>query len=241
MGVDMLVDAHCHAHSLNEEVLGRIEDGIIVIAVSEDLESSLKTLELTEKFENIMPFIGIHPWSLEEITQQEIDEVIGLIERRDDVKGIGEVGLDGKRGNREKQMDVFKSFCRLSAEYDLPMNIHARDAWADVLGILRKMDVESAIIHWYNGPLSLLEEMRECGYMITINPAARIQPRHMDVLREAPLDMILTESDGPYEYRGLRLGPDMIEDLVKLIAEVKRMPAKDVEDAIEFNFRRIFR
>jgi TatD DNase family protein len=77
--------------------------------------------------------------------------------------------------------------------------------------------------------------------MITINPAAKIQPRHREVIEEAPIDMILTESDGPYEYRGLSLRPDMVEDLVKLIAEVKGMRVEDVEEAIEFNFRRLFR
>jgi TatD DNase family protein len=237
----MLIDAHCHAHALDEEVLRRIEDKMIVIAVSEDLESSLKTLSLTEKFENIMPFIGVHPWSLEEITPQEIDEVATLIERREDVKGIGEVGLDGRRRNRERQIEVFRIFCRLSVEYALPMNIHARDAWREVLEVLRRMDVESALIHWFNGPLEILEEIRESGYMITINPAAKIQPRHREVIEEAPIDMILTESDGPYEYRGLSLRPDMVEDLVKLIAEVKGMRVEDVEEAIEFNFRRLFR
>jgi len=237
----MLIDAHCHAHALDEEVLRRVENRIILIAVSEDLESSLKTLSLIEKFENIMPFIGVHPWSLEEITQQEIDDVVTLIERREDVKGIGEVGLDGRRRNREKQMEVFKIFCKLSAEYDLPMNIHARDAWMEVLEVLRRMDVESAIIHWYNGPLEMLEEIRESGYMITINPAARIQPKHREVIGKAPIDMILTESDGPYEYRGLSLRPDMVADLIKLIAEVKGVMVEDVEEAIEFNFRRLFR
>jgi TatD DNase family protein len=237
----MLIDAHCHAHALDEEVLRRIEDRTIVIAVSEDLESSLKTLGLTEKFENIMPFIGVHPWSLEEITRQEIDDVITLVEREEDARGIGEVGIDGRRRNREKQMEVFKMFCKLSAEYDLPMNIHARDAWREALEVLRRMDVKSAVIHWYNGPLDILEEIRESGYMITINPAARIQPKHRDVLEEAPLDMILTESDGPYKYRGLSLRPDMVEDLVKLIAEVKGMPVEDIEEVIEFNFRRLFK
>jgi TatD DNase family protein len=237
----MLIDAHCHAHALDEEVLRRTEDRMIVIAVSEDLESSLRTLGLMEKFENIMPFIGVHPWSLEEITRQEIDDVVALVEREEDVRGIGEVGLDGKRRNREKQIEVFKMFCKLSAEYDLPMNIHARDAWREVLEVLRRMDVGSAVIHWYTGPLEMLEEIRESGYMITINPAARIQPKHREVLEEAPIDMILTESDSPYEYRGLNLRPDLVEDLVKLITEVKRMRVEDVEEAVEFNFRRLFK
>ncbi len=237
----MLIDAHCHAHSLAEEDLRRLEDKMIIIAVSEDLESSLKTLSLTEKFENIVPFLGVHPWNLEEITQQEVEEVIGLIEREDEVRGIGEVGLDGERGNREKQIDVFKKFCKLSAEYDLPMNIHARGAWREVLEILRRMDVESAVIHWYSGSPDLLEEIRQNEYMITINPAVKIQPRHREVLEAAPLDMILTESDGPYEYRSLSLKPDMISDLIKFMSEVKKMPISEIEDAIELNFRRIFK
>ena len=213
-----------------------------IICVAEDLESSMKSLSLAEEFPNIIPFIGIHPWNVEEVSRSELENVIQLVEKRDDIRGLGEVGLDGKiRKTYEKQMEIFKRFCILASEYDLPMNIHARAAWREVLEILRKYDVEYAIIHWFSGPIELLEEIALSEYFITINPAVRIQERHRRVLEEASMEMILTESDGPYNYRGLSLRPDMIKDLVKYIAEVKGASEEVVEESIASNFRKLIR
>ncbi len=213
-----------------------------IICVAEDFESSMKSLSLAEEFPNIISFIGIHPWNVEEVSRSELENVIQLVEKRDDIRGLGEVGLDGKmKKTYEKQMEVFKRFCILASEYDLPMNIHARAAWREVLEILRKYDVEHAIIHWFSGPIELLDEIALSGYFITINPAVRIQERHRRVLEEASMEIILTESDGPYSYRGLNLRPDMIKDLVKYIAEVKGMCEEVVEERIASNFRKLIR
>ena len=236
----MLVDAHCHAHALQEAELKEHEANMTIISVSEDLESSLKSLDLGERFSNILPFVGVHPWSIGEVARSEVEEVMKLIEKRDDVRGIGEVGLDKKiRRTYAAQREVFERFCKLASEYDLPINVHAREAWREALELLRRLDIESAIIHWYSGPLELLEEIEASGYMITINPAAKIQPKHRSVLENAPLRIILTESDGPYEYRGMKLKPSLIPGLVKLIAEVKGLAREEVEEAVELNLKRL--
>lgn len=239
MGV--LVDAHCHAYGFPEKDLRKYVNSYRIICVSEDLESSLRALELGEKFKNIVPFIGLHPWNVPETPKSEIEEFAKLLDRRE-VKGLGEIGLDKRMGKEyQKQMEVFERFCHLASEYDLPVNVHALDAWKEVLEILNRYDVEKAAFHWYSGPIELLEELLSNGYMVTINPAVRIQRRHQLVLEKAELNMIMTESDGPYRYRGLDLRPDMISELVKLIAEVKKARYEDVEELIEGNFLRFLR
>lgn len=236
----MLVDAHCHAYALSEEGL-REYHSMIIICVSEDLESSRRAIALSEAFPNIIPFVGLHPWNVAEASREELDGILELMDR-EDVMGIGEVGLDKRRGRLyDRQLEFFRRFCEASREYGLPMNIHALDSWREVLELLRRYDVESAVLHWYSGPLDLLEELRELGFLITINPAAKIQEKHRRVLEGAELEMILTESDGPYQYRGLDLKPGMIPELVRLIAEVKGVDARDVEDIVESNLRRFLR
>jgi len=234
----MLIDAHCHAHGFSKEELRRYSS-MTIVSVAEDLESSMKSLSLAEEFPNIIPFIGIHPWNVEEVSRSELEKTFQLVEKRDDIRGLGEVGLDGKiRKTYEKQLEVFEKFCSLASEYDLPMNIHARAAWREVLEILRKYDVERAIIHWFSGPIDLLEEIALSEYFITINPAVRIQEKHRRVLEEASMEIILTESDGPYNYRGLNLRPDTIKGLVKYIAEVKSLDEEVIEENIALNFRK---
>jgi len=52
--------------------------------------------------------------------------------------------------------------------------------------------------------------------------------------------MILTESDGPYQYRGKFLTPAEIPSLVSFIARVKQTHQKRVRRAIYENLKKIF-
>jgi len=234
----MLVDAHCHAHAFSDMELKEFSK-IKIIAVSEDIESSRKTIDLSKRFDNIIPFIGIHPWNLESMSARELKGVLRSL-KLGEAMGIGEVGVDGRiKKSVQKQIEVFKLFCEVSAELGLPMNIHALNAWDKVFEIMLKMDVRRALFHWYTGPIKLLKDISEAGYYISINPAVRIQPKHRRILESAELDMIITESDGPYNYRGLRLKPTMISDLMEFISNIKDVDRISLEKIIERNFERL--
>ena len=234
----MLVDAHCHAHAFSDMELKEFSK-IKIIAVSEDVESSGKTIDLSRRFDNIIPFIGIHPWNLESTSARELEEVLRSL-KLGEAMGIGEVGVDGRiKKNVRKQIEVFKLFCEVSAELGLPMNIHALGAWDEVFEIMLKMDVRRALFHWYTGPIRLLKDIGEAGYYISINPAVKIQPKHRRILENAELDMIITESDGPYNYRGLKLKPTMISDLIEFISNIKDVDRISLEKIIERNFERL--
>ena len=234
----MLVDAHCHAHAFSDMELKEFSK-IKIIAVSEDVESSGKTIDLSRRFDNIIPFIGIHPWNLESMSARELEEVLRSL-KLGEAMGIGEVGVDGRiKKSVQKQIEVFKLFCEVSAELGLPMNIHALGAWDEVFEVMLKMDVRRALFHWYTGPIRLLKDIGEAGYYISINPAVKIQPKHRRILENAELDMIITESDGPYNYRGLKLKPAMISDLIEFISNIKDVDRISLEKIIERNFERL--
>ena len=233
----MIVDAHCHCYELGEgeELADR------VLAVSDDYQSSLKSVELGEKYPGrVIPCVGVHPWEIDRGKVGEVDLVLRLVERGD-VRCIGEVGLDKRfvPESFEAQLAVFRRFLAAAREYDLVVNVHAPDAWRDVVEELRRVDVDRAVIHWYTGPLDLLEEVAGLGYFIGVNPAAKVQRKHVEVIRRAPQHIVLTESDAPYDYRGLRLMPRLIHDTIRLIAEVWGVPRDYVEELVASNFARL--
>ncbi|MEM4659351.1 MAG: TatD family hydrolase, partial [Sulfolobales archaeon] len=59
------------------------------------------------------------------------------------------------------------------------------------------------------------------------------------VLERTPIEFILTESDGPYNYRGLTLGPELLEALLKRISEVKSMELEKVSEQVSKNFQKL--
>jgi len=237
----MYFDAHCHLHEFDEEEIKSFKD-FIIVAVADDLETSNKTLTLAQKHGNILPCIGIHPWVVDKTPMSHLRDLERLLANHE-VAGIGEVGLDKKfvPNTYSRQLEFFKAFIKMAVDYDLPMNIHAPDAWRDVYELLIRHDVDKAVIHWYTGPLDLLEEIVGKGYYISINPAIELQKKHMRIAVEVDLRAMLVESDGPYEYRGLKLTPKMIPKLIALIADMRRIRVQELQSMVEMNFRRLFK
>jgi TatD DNase family protein len=232
----LLVDAHSHLYGFENPEKFRT---ISIIVVAEDYRTSLEALRLGEKFDNVFPSVGVHPWKISEVSDEEIKNVCELISRQD-VKCIGEVGLDRRhaRASFERQLEVFDTFAKLASEYSLPMNLHCLDAWQKALDILLKNDVPRALFHWYTGPLNLLEKISSVGYFVSINPMGVVQKKHREVARLMNIRSILTESDGPYVYRGVLLEPPMVENSLNIIAEVKGMDRKVVGSIVAENFRK---
>ena len=63
----------------------------------------------------------------------------------------------------------------------------------------------------------------------------------MRIAVEVDLRAMLVESDGPYEYRGLKLTPKMIPKLIALIADMRRIRVQELQSMVEMNFRRLFK
>ncbi len=235
------VDAHCHLYEYREGDLERFSR-IKMLAVSEDLVSSRRVLELGDNWDNIYPCLGVHPWNVGKVPRQQVSEVMGLIEKSE-VPCIGEIGLDRRfvPHTYPEQLELFRSFLKLARDLDLAVNVHAPGAWGDAVEELRRSDVDKALIHWYTGPPELLEQIREHGYLISINPAIKIQKKHREVAAIAPTSILLTESDGPYKYRGMDLDPTMVGDVIEELATIKRMSREELREIIYTNFMRLLK
>jgi len=239
------IDAHCHLHEFgNDEIRKMLEEiDVIIVAVSDDLESSRRTLSLYREYpDRIKPCLGLHPWSVGEVEAplQQAREIVKMAEH-EGVDCIGEVGLDTKFVPQtiEKQREVFRVFLEYASDTGSFMNLHTAGTWEEVLKLVREAGVRRANFHWYTGPQHLLDSIREAGYTISINPAVRIQRKHQEIVKKAPLDMILVESDGPYEYRGLRLTPLLIPETLEIIAGLKNVSVDEVLERVRANAARV--
>ena len=237
-----LTDAHCHLYEFSESDIAAYAKSFLIAAVSDDLESSRKTLLIAKRFRSVIPCIGVHPWEVGETPISHLAEIAKLIDSHD-VHCLGEIGLDKKFSSStiSRQRLFFHEFLRLAKEYQLAVNVHALGAWSEVLSLLRKYDISRAVIHWYTGPTELLNTIKSLGYYIGVNPAIKIQKKMKEVVKAAPLEILLTESDGPYNYRKLKLGPELIRDTIKIIAELKGISEAEVANAIKQNFKSLMK
>jgi TatD DNase family protein len=130
--------------------------------------------------------------------------------------------------------------------------LHIRDAYVDALQILKKYAKVKGVVHFFTGTLEEAKGFLDFGFMISFAGAITFPPKkdgtgcHYDeVIKNTPLNMILTDTDSPYvapvPYRGQRNEPVYVREIVKKIAEIKNLPESEVARAIIANARKVFK
>jgi TatD DNase family protein len=251
------VDAHIHLSdeeykSCIEEVIAEAESSNVVTLVSNsmDLKTCLRNLELAEKYPRLVhAALGTHPWSVQTLTEQELEKTLELIkkqERNKSVVAVGEIGLDSKYMQIwDKQLRVFDSMLHLAEDLDLPVIIHSRGTTAQIVDMLPSYRVKKVLLHWFSDPTSSLSKAVDNGYCISEGPPTVYSDGIRDVVRKAPLANLLTETDGPVHFfkppfKSKRTTPAFIPQVVNAMAEIKNMSSEEVADQIISNFQRFF-
>lgn len=252
-----LIDAHIHLSDPEyaehvDQLVKEARDASVVALVSNsmDLETSKGSLKLAEKHPNLVyPALGIHPWNVNVLKENELEETAQLIteqSRKKAVTAIGEVGLDYKYETIwAKQLMVFEKMLHLAEELELPVIIHSRGTTEKIVDMLPSYRLKRVLLHWFSHPMSALYKAVDHGYFITEGPPVAYSNGIREVVKKVPLANLLTETDGPVTYRkapygGKMTSPSFIPTVIEAIAEVKGMAVGDVADQIARNFEGFF-
>lgn len=251
----MLIDTHCHLdfpefNNDREEVIRRSKEAGIdyIINIGSTLESSKASLDLAKKYEFIYAAIGVHPHDADSFDEKIFLALNKLAEEKK-VVAIGEMGLDYYRNYSkvDKQKDLFTSLCRLGKDYNLPLVIHTRLAERDTLKILKGIMPLRCVVHCFSGNEDFLKECLDLGFLIsfTCNVTYKKADNLKKVVKAAPLDRILLETDAPYlspeGLRGRRNEPLNVKILAQTIAQIKEMDFKEVAGATTKNAKEFFK
>jgi len=252
-----LVDAHIHlsdmeyAKHTDELVEDAKNSGVAaLVSNSMDLETSIGTLRLAEKYPGIVyPALGIHPWNVNVLKENELEETLKLIAehaQKKTIVAIGEIGLDSKYENIwDKQLLVFNQMLKLAEKLQLPVIVHSRGTTTKIVEMLPSYNLKRVLLHWFSYPLNALSDAVAHGYSITEGPPASYSSGIRDVIEKVPLANLLTETDGPVKYwkppfNGQLTKPSFIHNVVEAVAEVKKISFADVAEQITRNFEKFF-
>ncbi|MEM2009626.1 MAG: TatD family hydrolase [Thermosphaera sp.] len=236
----MLIDMHVHCHEL--DVIDSYAQGFTLVCVAEDLASSRAVVELARKYSYVKPCVGIHPWKVEQCDSYQVRELLETA-ISEGVECIGEVGLDTRFMPQTitRQREIFNIFLEYAREYDLILNLHTAGTHREVFHLLIENKIERAYFHWYTGPEDMIKHLVENDYLMGLNPSWMVQENHKKIVSKIPLTHVLTESDAPYEYRGMVLKPELISESIDLLAKTHGLDREYVEKALEKNFNRVFK
>lgn len=257
----MFIDTHCHldfpefAKDRDEVIRRSRENGIdYIINVGSCLAGSKDSLALALNYDYIYAVAGIHPYEADNISEADIADIEGLA-KNNKVVAIGETGLDyylpaGKAGRNyskpDNQKPLFIRLIELAKSLKLPLVLHSRQAEEETAGIIKEFMPLKAVVHCFSGNEDFLKKCLDLGLFIsfTCNITYKKAENLRNVVRVAPLEKIMLETDCPYlspeGFRGQRNEPSQVRRLAQEIAKIKGISLEEVACATTENAKRFF-
>lgn len=163
---------------------------------------------------------------------------------------IGEIGLDYALQliPREAQKESFRAQLRMAVRVGLPVMIHCRRAFGDLLTILREERVErvGGVMHAFSGSPEIAAECVRLGLMISVSGTVTYgnAVRPVEVARRVSLEHLVLETDAPDmtpdPYRGRPNEPAFLLETAKKVAVIKGVSLEEVAAVTTINAERIF-
>ncbi|HJP13820.1 MAG TPA: YchF/TatD family DNA exonuclease [Nitrospinota bacterium] len=256
-GAAILVDSHAHIDASDydgdrRKILERaLSKGVgTIIAVGSDLDSSRKTVDIANSFEEVFAAVGVHPHDVKSVANKSAGHIKVLADNAK-VVAIGEIGLDYHYDHspRKLQKHWFREQIRMAVKIGKPVIVHCRDAGEDVFSILEEERVwrVGGVVHCFTGDAELARKF--LGLDLHLGVAGPITFENSDELRsvfaDVPIERILVETDSPYltppPNRGKRNEPAYTVQVAEKLAEIKGLTLEDVARATSVNVRRLFK
>ena len=241
----MFVDVHCHIDQYKDDEIVHMKNVKAVVGAAMDYYSGERILSMAGENKSIYACLGIHPEYREYYGQMEL--VKGQIyKNRENIIAVGEVGLahyslEELDENRKKKvyaesLYILEEFIRIAKDIKKPIVLHAIEESAhDAIGLLDKYEIESALFHWFEGDEKALGMIVERGYYVSISPDVMYNRRYDDFVSHIPIASMVFESDGPWEYDGMRGMPDMTLDIAKHVSKSRGISIDKIEQAVYEN------
>jgi TatD DNase family protein len=248
-----IIDTHAHLEEMEDletVITGAKNAGLTaIIAVGSDIKSNERTLEIAAQYPGfVYAALGWHPWYIKEA---DIEATLGFIrENIDKAVAVGEVGLDYHKrvkalADKDLQKRALAGLLEIAKEHDKPALIHSRYAWRDAFDMVKGAGITKAVFHWYTGTSSVLRDIIDSGYYISVTPAIEYHEEHRRAVKETPLEQLLLETDCPVTYARGREGefkasPADAARSLRGAAALKGLSEGEVASATTENAKRLF-
>ena len=255
-------DSHAHYdddkfENDRDELINQLfESGITkIISAGYSLKGSIKSIELSQKYDFIYSTVGISPNDLKsedidlnksEVNSYDMDNLKKDIEEIEKILisnlslkrivAIGEIGLDYHYDiDKKLQYEAFSKQINMANKYDLPVVIHTREAVMDTLTMLKEKTVNNkGVFHCCPLNRELVKEALKLGFYISMaGPVTFKNSKNAnEIIEMVPLNKILIETDSPYlapePVRGTRNDSRNLKYIAQKIADVKGLTIEDV-------------
>ncbi len=257
----MYIDTHCHLNFKAfekdlKEVIDKAQKAGIgkIIIPGAKIESSEKALEIARHFPTCYAAVGIHPHHAKSTKLNILTHRLTQLINDPKVVAIGEIGLDYHQykdhpliseNEKKLQKELFILQLHLAKRKNLPVIIHCREAFDDIIEIVSTRKL-TGVFHCFSGKKEHLEKILKLGFYVGFD--GNITYPENENLRNlaqlTPLNRILSETDSPYlaplPYRGQRNTPANLSYVIQTLVKIHKQSAKKIEEITYYNAINLF-
>jgi TatD DNase family protein len=271
-----LIDAHTHTQfaaygdDTEKVVECALDNNIWVVNVGTQKNTSRLAVELSEKYsEGVYATIGLHPIHTNK-SYHDIQELGGgesakaftssgeefdydfykKLGKNEKVVAVGECGLDYYRleeDTKDRQIDALEAQIKLAKDLDVPIMVHCRDAFADLIDVLKRNENNlreiPGISHFFAGNIENAKALIEIGFYFTFGGVITFTHDYDEIVKYIGLDRIMLETDAPYvapePFRGKRNEPAYLEYTAKKLAEILEKDFDEIAEKTVENTRKV--
>jgi len=203
---------------------------------------------LARRYPEVAPAFGVHPMHADLLTPEMLAELLRLSPC---AVAIGEIGLDYALAapSRELQQHAFRAQLRLAVQAGLPVLLHCRQAFGDLLTILAEDSAGrlAGVMHAFSGSPETARDCVRRGLHISLAGSVTYQNavRPPAVAACVPLERLLLETDAPdlapEPHRGGINLPEYLLDTARRVAQIRGITLEQLGRATTDNARSLFR
>ena len=253
----MYIDTHTHIYLKDfEEDRKEIITECLDLSVSKlflpNIDSSTieDVIQVCNTYPEIChPMIGLHPCSVKENFQEELNNIYPYIKSVQPI-AIGEIGIDlyWDKTTLKEQIKAFEKQINWAKEFSLPIVIHARDSYREIFDVLDEMNNENlrGIFHCFSSNIKDANHILSYGgFKLGIGGVVTFKNAGLDkTLANISLNNLVLETDSPYltpaPYRGKRNKSSYIPLIAKKLSEIYNVDITEIAKITTKNAEEIF-
>ncbi|WP_462249015.1 TatD family hydrolase [Ekhidna sp.] len=251
-----MIDSHAHIYlehftdDVDSVVERALENGIEKILLPNIDSTTIEDmLQLEAKYPGVcFPMMGLHPCSVKEDFEKELEIVEGWFEKRAFI-AVGEMGTDiyWDKTFWLQQKEAFQFQCELALKYDVPIVIHCRETIDETIGLVSDFKGRGlkGVFHCFTGSADQGKKITELGFYLGLGGVSTFKNGGMDkVIPYLDKSKIILETDSPYltpaPHRGKRNEPAFVSIICDKVAEYLGSAKEDIIQLTTANTNELF-
>lgn len=254
----MLIDTHAHlyAEEFDEDrsaMIQKASDASVkyILLPNIDIESIPKMEVVAANYLHCFQMMGLHPAYVKEDWEQQLEVMEKkLFENPKLYCAVGEIGMDlyWDKTFIEAQKIAFRKQVRWAKELGLPIAIHARDAFPEILAILDEENDESlkGVFHCFTGHEQIARHILNYeGFKLGIGGVVTYKNSHLaELLKKIELEHLVLETDAPYltpvPFRGKRNESEYVKYVAEKLSDIYQVSVHTIAEVTTKNAMELF-